>query len=308
MKIIADLHTHTRYSHGKGTVKANVTVALARGLQAVAITDHGPCSAPWVGTSLRGFAAMAREVAEIDRRSPAIRVFAGVECNIISLQGDLDLPEAHRNRLDIVLAGLHPGVRLASGRDWLTLSGANWAARFTPGLRRRTRIANTQAVVAAVYRNQIDVITHPGYHLDIDTAELARACAQCDTAMEINARHNAMTAAFCQVAAREGVRFVINSDAHQPGDVGNLQRGIDVAAAAGLDPGQVLNSDQGGLFDWLEAKRARRSQSTWADWAEQPPLHHERKPAVPEETERQKEARGKGSTPWADWSDQGEIH
>lgn len=305
LRIIADLHTHTRYSHGKGSVVDNVAVGLARGFAAIGVTDHGPRSAPWVGASLRQFAAMRREVAEVDRRAVGMRVLAGVECNIISVQGELDLPAEVRNSLDLVLAGLHPGVLPASGRDWLLLTANNWAAKFSAKMRRKARVVNTEAVVQAVYNNEIDVITHPGYHLDIDTVELAKACAACDTAMEINARHGEMSVAYVRSAAREGVRFVINSDAHKPADVGNLARGIAVALAAGLEPEQVVNSDRGGLFGWLESKQGRRQQGKagWADWAEQPDLDRaqgERREDRPEERQR---------SYWADWSQQGnKVH
>lgn len=306
MKIIADLHTHTRYSHGKGTVLDNVTVALARGLKAVGITDHGPHSAPWVGATLEDLRMMRREVAEIDRRAVAIRVLAGVECNIISADGDLDVPEALRQKLDIVLAGLHPGVLPKTGRDWFSLSAENWAARFSGSWRRRARRDNTRALVEAVLRHEIDVITHPGYHLDIDTVELANACAAKGTALEINASHNAMTVQFCRIAAQQGVRLVINSDAHDPSAVGNLTRGLAVARAAGLRPEQILNSDRGGLFDWLEERKARRAgpPSDWADWAEQPGLNRLQGPPEPGGPA----GRETGQSPWLDWSKQGKLH
>lgn len=303
MRIIADLHTHTRYSHGKGSVLENVSAALGKGLQVVGITDHGPRSAPWVGASVSDFAAMQREVREVDRRAPAIRVLAGVECNIVSAGGDLDLPYEMRSELDIVLAGLHPAVRHVSGRDWVLLSANNWAARFSTRMRRKARLINTQAVVEAVYRNEIDVITHPGYHLDIDTAELARACAQRGTALEINARHQEMTAAFVRVAAQQGARFVISSDAHRPEDVGSLAAGIAVALGAGLEPEQVLNSDRGGLLEWLETKRRRRQvtgQGGWADWAERDVPNNEEGPERPGSRQR---------SYWADWAEQGgKVH
>ncbi|HWI62059.1 MAG TPA: PHP domain-containing protein [Symbiobacteriaceae bacterium] len=297
MKIIADLHTHTTFSHGKGSVLDNVTAAMSRGLRAIGIADHGPRSAPWVGASLRDLKRMLDEVRELDRRAIGIKVLASAECNITSTRGHLDVPAELRGEMDIVLAGLHPGILPRSGRDWLALTGGNWYAKMNPGYRSRARIANTRAVVEAVLRNDIDVITHPGYHLDIDTTELARACAFRNTAMEINARHHEMTVEFCRLAARVGAKFVINSDAHRPGDVGNLARGIAVARAAGLGPEHVLNADGGGLFEWLKQKRGR---AIWTDWAEQPPL---------DRIGREK-GRSAANQPsyWADWSNQGKIH
>ena len=41
IEIYADYHTHTKYSHGKGTIMENVLVAKSKGLTEIAITDHG---------------------------------------------------------------------------------------------------------------------------------------------------------------------------------------------------------------------------------------------------------------------------
>ena len=37
-----DLHTHTLYSHGKGTPEENVLAAISCGLKTVAVSEHGP--------------------------------------------------------------------------------------------------------------------------------------------------------------------------------------------------------------------------------------------------------------------------
>ena len=36
-KLLYDLHTHTTFSHGKGSIEDNVKVAIEKGLKAIAI-------------------------------------------------------------------------------------------------------------------------------------------------------------------------------------------------------------------------------------------------------------------------------
>lgn len=280
MKIVADLHTHTRYSHGKGSVADNVYAAMLKGLEVVAITDHGPRSAPWVGATASGLLAARREVDDLNRRTVGTRVLMGAECNIVSADGALDVPEATRNTFDIVLAGLHPGVRPLSLVDGWALAGRNMLANLTGGLRRKARNGNTKAIVQAVLTNPIDIVTHPGYGLDIDTAELARACARRSTAMEINARHGEMTPQYCQLVARVGAPLVVGSDAHKPEDVGNFDRALSVVSAARLTPEQIINTSSERLTNWLQARRRagrRRNavqvaeNTAWSDWASHPP-------------------------------------
>ena len=41
-RMVYDHHTHTTYSHGKGSILDNARVAHEKGLKSIAITDHGP--------------------------------------------------------------------------------------------------------------------------------------------------------------------------------------------------------------------------------------------------------------------------
>ncbi|MCL4514832.1 MAG: PHP domain-containing protein [Firmicutes bacterium] len=243
MKLFADYHTHTRYSHGTGTVEDNVLAARARGLKQVAISDHGPASLFGVGVrNLATFGKIREEVRECNARYPEIGVLTGVEANVIGADGALDVPGPVLEELDIVLAGLHVTVMPASLADGFKLGLLNALRSLDSRLGKLARDLNTKALVEAVYRYPIDIVTHPGLRLSIDTRELARACAQNGTAMEINTGHGQTTVEFIQVAAAEGVDFAIGSDAHQPSRVGDLEAGLELALRAGLSPDRIINA------------------------------------------------------------------
>lgn len=243
-EVFADYHTHTRYSHGSGTVLDNVRAARARGLSEVAITDHGPGSLPWIGVrggpeKLRRIAAETRHYTRVFED---IRVLVGVECNVMSLDGDLDVPRSVLKDLDLTLCGLHPTVIPPSLHEALHLFGLNTAGRYIHRLARRSRVANTKALTEAVRRYDVDIVTHPGLNLSIDTRELAGVCAERGTALELNASHHYLNAEYARVAAREGCRFAIDSDAHRPEDVGRLGPAIAVADEVGLTADQIINA------------------------------------------------------------------
>lgn len=245
MEIIADYHTHSRYSHGTGTVEDNVRAAAARGLQAVGITDHGPRSWPGIRATPGGLWALRQEVEALRSRFPGLRILAGVEANVVTPGGDLDVPAALLETLDIVLVGLHPTIVPPTLRDGWELLGPHYLARWSARARSRAREVNTRALVQAVLRHRVDIVTHPGWGFDVDTRELARACARRGTALEINAGHGRLSAEYCRVAAREGVLFAIGSDAHSPERVGDFARALAVAREAGIGPEQVINARGG---------------------------------------------------------------
>ena len=146
-----------------------------------------------------------------------------------------------QRKLDQVLAGFHVAIHPKSLWD-----GVKFLAHWTLGkinkqVKMKARNENTKAVVAAVYNNEIDIITHPGLNISIDTPELARACVKMNTALEINAKHGVKSIEFIQAAARQGVKFAIGSDAHQPKEVGRLEAGVKAARLAGLNPEQIIN-------------------------------------------------------------------
>lgn len=241
-KVYADYHTHTRYSHGSGTISDNAKAALEQGLEILGIADHGPANWGHIGTTdLAVFDQIIAEVKQVATETPGLKILAGTEANIISYQGDLDIPAVLQSKLDQVLAGFHTTIRPKSIQDGVKFLTQWTLGKLSPSAKQKARNDNTKAIVEAVYRNKIDIITHPGLNISIDTPELARACLKKNTALEINAKHGIKSVAFVKAAAREGVKFVISSDAHQPDHVGRLEAGVKAAQLAGLLAAQIIN-------------------------------------------------------------------
>ena len=262
-RLHADYHTHTLHSHGTGTVADNARAAAAAGLTEVAITDHGPALASGAGLRQPGaIEHVRRYVSLANQAQPEVNVLQGVEANVMAADGRLDLPDRVLRRLDIALAGLHPGAGYSG--LWGTLWGYLHAA-VLPRLSRRAAARqvedSTKALCETAWRRPVDVIVHPGMSFAVNAADLARAAAKTGVALEINASHGDLDIAACRQAARHGPYFAINSDAHRPADVGDLAFGAHIARSAGVPPEQIVNTG-------LVGRRSGRAGGGWggAGW------------------------------------------
>jgi len=241
--IIADYHTHTIYSHGKGTILDNVNAAREKGLRRIAITDHG-FSHIGFGLDKSSLKKMKDEIKQLNEMFEDIEVLLGIESNLIGMDGEIDIPEGLLDSFDIILMGFHKAVWPHSLKDGWDLFARNALAAMRTGANERLRHANTMAMIRAIERYPIDIITHPGAKIDIDTKELARAAVKRNVALEINASHGFMTADYARVAKEEGALIVISSDAHTPDRVGVMDRGLEIAKAAGLPPEKIINTKE----------------------------------------------------------------
>ena len=241
-RITADYHTHTRYSHGKGTIEDNVRVARDMGLKSIAIADHGFGHIGF-GLKYRDIDKMRNEIQRLNQKYPDIDILLGIESNLVGLDGTIDIPQEYIDKFDIILMGFHKAVMPLSFHDAKELFIKNALSLFLPIDKEHLRQQNTQALIKAMGRYPIKIITHPGAKIDIDSKMLAKHAAKRGVALEINASHGFMTVEYVKIARREGVSFVINSDAHHPSRVGDFHRGIEIAMAAGLEPEQIINAE-----------------------------------------------------------------
>lgn len=242
VKLFADYHTHTTYSDGRGTPADNIKAAAAKGLEAVAITDHGPKS---IGTGVAGpetFLAIREEVAGLASRFPEIKALVGAEAAVISRDGRLDLPDNIIGQLDLLIAGLHPYYIPESLGDALHYTLPNLVVRLKKSAWEKMRTTNTKALLEAIHNHPVDFISHPDLMMPADPDELARACAGRETALEVNTGHHYNKEDIVRAAARHGAKLVINSDAHYPETVGELASGAALVERLRFPAEMVVNA------------------------------------------------------------------
>ena len=108
-RMVFDHHTHTVYSHGKGTIEDNVRVAALKGLKSIAITDHGPGHLAF-GLRMRDVPKMRTEIEALKIKYPSVEILLGVEANTVRRKPYLDVSPENGRQFDVVLAGYHFGM------------------------------------------------------------------------------------------------------------------------------------------------------------------------------------------------------
>lgn len=233
-RLAFDLHSHTTYSHGKGSIEDNVRAAIERGLSHIAITDHGPGHL-FYGVKRDAIAEMRKEIDMLNVKYPKIMIQLSVEANIINKGNHLDITPEEFELFDFVIAGYHYG--LPNGycvRNWL------WNKGLKVG-ERRLMNKNTDMTIKALYENNIAILTHPGDKGPFEMRPIAEACADTDTLMEISTWHDHLTVEELKIAAQTDAQFIINSDAHHPKRIGDFEGGLARALEAGIDLSRIVN-------------------------------------------------------------------
>jgi DNA polymerase (family 10) len=228
-------HNHTTRSDGAATLEEMVVAARMRGYSYIGISDHSQSAFYAQGLKVDSLLEQEREIRALQDRYPEIRIFWGIESDILA-DGELDYDPQVLKRFDFVIASVHS--RFGMDRDAMTdrvvRAIRNPATRFIGHLTGRI------------------LLGRKGYELDYD--RVLREAAEHDVAIEINAhparldidwRHGPEMRAL-------GVKTSINPDAHETAGLDDVKYGIAVARKAMLPPSLIVNSwNVKRVSDWL---------------------------------------------------------
>ena len=237
-----DLHMHTDWSDGRGTLRQMVEAAASLGHEYIAITDHSKSSRVANGLTPERLSAQIQQVREINTEIDGMEVLAGSEVDILK-DGSLDFPDELLAQLDIVIASVHGGLSMSQSEM-------------------------TDRIIRAIENPYVTIIGHPtgrllgrrpGYAVNLEA--VIDAAAAHHVALEINAapsRLDLEPGAVRQALAR-GVLLSVNTDAHSIPDLERALFGINIARRGWLEKTDVLNTYPLATVKEIMAGRVRGS-------------------------------------------------
>jgi len=220
-----DLHSHTLASDGRVGIEEMAQAAVSRGLQYLAVTDHSASHGFGNAVSPSQLVKQIDAVREIDARRSDIDLLVGSEVNILP-DGTLDYDDDLLSQLDWVIASVHSSFAMDVDRM-------------------------TERICHAIRHPSVNAIGHPTgrlverrlpYRVDVD--EVVATCLEHGKMLEINAnpKRRDLNVEHAKLAAKQGVKLLINCDAHAPEHFGFASFGVATARSAGLTKESIANT------------------------------------------------------------------
>lgn len=235
-------HLHTTRSDGRDSLAQLVAAANRLGWTYIGISDHSRSAYYAGGLSVEAVLEQRREIAAYQATQPAVRIFAGIESDILP-DGSLDYPDEILAGFDFVIGSVHSSFGLDSR-------------------------AMTHRLTKAMQHPCLTMLGHPtgrlllardGYELDLD--EILRVAAATGTIVEINASPYRLDLDWrrCRQAKELGVLLAINPDAHSADELANTSFGVGVARKGWLEPQDILNTRTAAAVAAIFARKRSRA-------------------------------------------------
>ncbi|MHC1687094.1 MAG: DNA polymerase/3'-5' exonuclease PolX [Methanothrix sp.] len=223
--IRGDLHVHSDWSDGRASIMQMAGAAQALGYEYLALCDHSPSVGIAGGLSAEKLEEKIDAIAAANEDLQEITVLAGTEVDI-KADGKLDYPNDLLARCDVVVASVHMGQQ-------------------------QNERAITGRLISAIENEFVHIIGHPTGRIinqrepyEVDMNAVLQAAARTGTALEINAYPSRLdlNETWAREAKENGIRLCINSDAHEPKQLGVMKYGLNVARRGWLEKKDLLNS------------------------------------------------------------------
>lgn len=218
-------HNHTTRSDGVASLEEMVIEARRLGFEYIGISDHSQSAFYAQGLKPADLASQEREIRQVQEKHPEIRVFWGIESDILA-DGSLDYDENALKKFDFVIGSIHS--RFQMDRETMT-------RRVLEAIRHPA----TRFLGHATGRL---LLGRKGYDLDME--KIIEECARRNVAIEVNANPARLDIdwRWGKALRAAGTVVSVNPDAHSAEELSNTRFGVAVARKALLGSDQVVNS------------------------------------------------------------------
>ena len=242
-----DLHVHSIQSLcGLHTLLEIVEIAAAKGVETVNICDHGSALGKKVNFGvLADKRRCPRDI--MSSKGIKVRVLAGIETNILDIDGNSDFPERYPKIFDLVSAGFHSCAKKLSSR--------------------KSREDNTKALENYLKRYPLDILTHPCIAtFPLDLKKVVTLSLEYGFAMEVNNTNLRLGKTDIKqlkkmilLAEDQGAVLVENSDGHSYFEIGENDKIEELLQELRLDGNSLyMNRDDDALNKFLDKRKAIR--------------------------------------------------
>ena len=230
---VADVHMHSILSgHAFGTVWELAQEAAARNLKLIGVTEHGP------GIPGTCDPIYFRNFIDAPRILYGVEMLYGSEVNVLN-SGEVDLDQRHLDCLDYAVAGIHGLCYENEGM-----------------------VKNTDNVIRCMENDKVKFISHPDADtFPLDYPALVQGAKEYHTALEVNnssLRKPKLRPGCVEnytkmlpLCMEYGVNIIVNTDAHDPGAVGDFTLARALLEKLQMDESLILNNDLEKLKTFL---------------------------------------------------------
>jgi DNA polymerase (family 10) len=227
-----DLHVHTNWSDGKGTVESMAEAAIELGYEYLVFCDHSQSLKVANGLSPDRLKKKIEAVRKADEKYGEIRLLCGSEVDILK-DGALDYEDSLLAELDFAVASVHTSFKLGEKEM-------------------------TERIVRAMNNPHVRTIGHPTGRLlnrrdpyEVDVSRLIEEAVATNTALEHNSYVDRLdlSVSYLREAINAGVRITIDTDAHDEMALSFARFGVSQARRAWVEKNSVINCLPWGEFE-----------------------------------------------------------
>ena len=223
------MHCHSNWDGGKHSIEEMAKYAMDMGYEYIGISDHTKFLHIEHGLDEKQLLDQIEEIKKINKKFKTLnfkfQILAGCEANIMQ-DGSIDIKDEVLEKLDYVIAGMHSVLKMPKEEM-------------------------TARMIKAMKNPNVDIISHPTgrligkrdeYLLDFD--KVLKTAKETGTILEINASPERLDLReiYIRRAKAEGVKMIINTDAHQREQMNLMEYGIAMARRGWAEKQDIINT------------------------------------------------------------------